>query len=141
MDFIGIVLIVLAIFVVISVITLKSQGNDEKEAEQQRVSKIPESELTSELKEILQRRQDFLNNWRNIRKGLTDYTGTHVIKNINCDSCGREADMILYRKMKKIIDGEPIEKYYYYCSLEECQELQDIDSSGVNIVFIGGLWK
>ena len=126
---------------VIVVVGLQSGSSAEKEAEAERVSKIAESELTPEVKEILQRRQDFLNNWRNKMKGLTDHTGTHLIENIHCDSCGEEADMILYRKMKKIVDGKPIERFIYYCSLEECQEFQDIDSSGVNIVFIGGLWK
>ena len=141
MDLTSFIIMAVVIAVVITLLGIKGTRNAEKQAEEERVSKIPESELTPELKEILERRQIFLNNFLNVNRGLTDYTGTHVIKNIHCDSCGEEADMILYRKMKKIVDGKPVERYIYYCSLEECQQFQDIDSSGSNIIFLGGLWK
>ena len=141
MDLTSFIIMAVVIAVVIAIVGLISDSAAEKAAETERVSKIPESELTPELEAILQRRQDFLNNFRNKAKGLSDYTGTHVIKDIHCDSCGEEADMILYRKKKKIVDGKPIEKYIYYCSLKECQEFQDIDSSGTNIIFLGGFWK
>ena len=141
MDLTSFITIALVVTLVIVIVGTISESNAEKAAETERVSKIPESELTPELEEILQRRQDFLNNFRNKAKGLSDYTGTHVIKDIHCDSCGEEADMILYRKKKKIVDGKPIEKYIYYCSLKECQEFQDIDSSGTPMIFLGGFWK
>ena len=135
-------MIICAVVIVPLVIYLMiSDSQSEKDEEEERVSKIPPEELTPEIKKILERRQDFLNNFRNINRGLTDFTGTDVIENIHCDSCGKESDMILYRKMNKIKEGKTVEKFIYYCTQKDCQEFQDIDSSGKSIFFIGGFWK